>query len=138
MAISNMVSSAAPPLLAIKGQVTVNFVDGQILDGEFKAQDAFNIFLVVSGEPIMIPRTQIRFIKGSHVDQIEVDTSPLGIDRLHPSPYPPRSNLSRLRPKLKKMARSSSLPVGRRKALKMGRWYVPRPYLSRRRFRLTT
>ncbi|MCB0173264.1 MAG: FHA domain-containing protein [Anaerolineae bacterium] len=76
MAISNMVSSAAPPLLAIKGQVTVNFVDGQILDGEFKAQDAFNIFLVVSGEPIMIPRTQIRFIKGSHVDQIEVDTSP--------------------------------------------------------------
>lgn len=76
MAISNMVSSADPPLLAIKGQVTVNFVDGQVIEGEFKAQDAFNIFLIVSGEPLMIPRMQIRFIKGAHVDQIAVDAPP--------------------------------------------------------------
>ncbi|MCB0166718.1 MAG: FHA domain-containing protein [Anaerolineae bacterium] len=76
MAISNMVSSAAPPLLAIKGQVTVNFVDGQVIEGEFKAQDAFNIFLIVSNEPIMIPRVQIRFIKGAHVEQLEVDEPP--------------------------------------------------------------
>lgn len=76
MTISNRVSSAETPLLAIKGHVTVNFVDGQIIEGEFKAQDVFNIFLIVSDEPLMIPRAQIRFIKGSHVDQIEVDTPP--------------------------------------------------------------
>lgn len=65
MTISNRVSSAETPLLAIKGHVTVNFVDGQIIEGEFKAQDVFNIFLIVSDEPLMIPRAQIRFIKGS-------------------------------------------------------------------------
>lgn len=70
---SDIVSSGTSPILTIEGQVTAHFIDGQALEGEYKAQDAFNIFLIVAGEPVMIPRTQIRFIKGKHPNQIAID-----------------------------------------------------------------
>ena len=76
MAMSDMASSGAPPLLAIEGHVTVHFTDGQLLEGEYKAQDMFNVFLVVSNEPVMIPRAQIRYIKGKSPEKIVPDTRP--------------------------------------------------------------
>ncbi|MDX1521920.1 MAG: FHA domain-containing protein [Anaerolineae bacterium] len=62
-------------LLSIKGPIKVHFMDNQTLEGEFATQDAFNIFLVVNDEPHMIPRNQIRFIKGSAGQEIGPDTS---------------------------------------------------------------
>ncbi|MCB0208068.1 MAG: FHA domain-containing protein [Anaerolineae bacterium] len=73
---SDMVSAGAPPLLAIEGHVTVYFTDGELLEGEYKAQDMFNIFLIVSNEPVMIPRAQIRYIKGKSPEKIVPDTRP--------------------------------------------------------------
>ena len=52
-------------LLALKGPVTVHFVDGRTLQGQFTTQDAWNIFLMVDDEPMMIPRSQILYIKGT-------------------------------------------------------------------------
>jgi sRNA-binding regulator protein Hfq len=62
-------------LLALKGPVTVHFVDGRTLEGEFTTQDAWNVFLMVDDEPTMIPRSQILYIKGTAGQQIEQDTS---------------------------------------------------------------
>jgi hypothetical protein len=62
-------------LLTLKGQVTVHLIDGHTLDGEFATQDLWNIFLMVDGEPMMIPRSQILYIKGARGQQIEPDTS---------------------------------------------------------------
>lgn len=72
---SDKVSSGPPPLLAIEGRVTAHFIDGHTLEGEYKAQDTFNIFLIVSDEPVMIPRSQLRFIKGKDPEQIMVDSA---------------------------------------------------------------
>jgi len=71
----NMSYAKTPSLLTIKGQVSVQFLDGQIMEGEFVSQDQFNIFLKKNDEPIMIPRAQIRFIKGKQVEQITEDDS---------------------------------------------------------------
>jgi hypothetical protein len=60
-------------LFTLKGQVTVHFTDGQTLTGEFAAQDTLNIFLRVDNEPLMIPRVQIRYIRGTAVQTIESD-----------------------------------------------------------------
>jgi hypothetical protein len=60
-------------LLALKGQITVEFIDGNTLEGEFAAQDALNIFVTVDETPIMIPRSQIRYIKGRPEQSIEED-----------------------------------------------------------------
>ena len=62
-------------LLALKGPVTVYFVDGRTLQGQFTTQDAWNIFLMVDDEPMMIPRSQILYIKGTAGQQIERDAS---------------------------------------------------------------
>ena len=64
-----------PPLLTLKGQIAVHFLDGAILEGDFATQDAFNIFLTVEDEPVMVPRQQIRYIKGTQAQPIEADTS---------------------------------------------------------------
>lgn len=69
------VYNQALPLLALKGEVTIQFVDGKNLSGEFVAQDQFNIFVTVQGESLMIPRTQIRYIKGRAGQAIERDDS---------------------------------------------------------------
>ena len=68
-------STDNPKLLTLKGEVSVHFLDGQVIEGKFASQDAFNIFLMVEGEPTMIPRHQIRYIKGNQGQQIEADTS---------------------------------------------------------------
>jgi sRNA-binding regulator protein Hfq len=66
----------SPPLLAIKGWVSVHFMDGSSVEGEFATQDQFNIFLKVDGKPRMISRVQIRYIEGKTIEQIEQDDSP--------------------------------------------------------------
>jgi hypothetical protein len=70
----DMVYSNNPNLLILKGQISVHFMDGNIIEGEFATQDTFNIFLIVDGEPVMIPRDQIRFIKAKDSHQIEEDS----------------------------------------------------------------
>jgi len=60
-------------LLALKGQITIEFLDGHTLEGEFTAQDALNIFVTVDGAPVMVPRSQIRYIKGRPQQGIEED-----------------------------------------------------------------
>jgi hypothetical protein len=60
-------------LQALKGQITIHFVDGDTLEGEFLSQDELNIFLKIHDEPIMIPRSQIRFIRGISGQRPEPD-----------------------------------------------------------------
>ena len=62
-------------LLTLKGQITVHFMDGHTLEGEFVTQDELNIFVTVDHEPMMIPRSQIRYIKGEPGQPIEKDES---------------------------------------------------------------
>lgn len=62
-------------LLTLKGQIIIYFMDGKTLKGEFAAQDTLNIFVMVNGEPLMIPRSQIRYIKGKSGQSIEQDDS---------------------------------------------------------------
>jgi hypothetical protein len=58
-------SYAKPPfVLTFAGQVMVHFLDGQILEGEITAQDDLNLFLMVDQSPVLIPRAQIRYVKG--------------------------------------------------------------------------
>lgn len=62
-------------LLTLKGWVTVHFMDEQALEGEYLTQDTLNIFLNIDGTPIMIPRSQIRYIQGEPGQPVEEDTS---------------------------------------------------------------
>ncbi len=73
-------------LLTLKGTISVHFMDGYTLEGEFAAQDAFNFFLIIDGKPFMIPRNQIRYIKGGYGQQIEKDTSRETFMRAEPLP----------------------------------------------------
>jgi len=73
-------------LLTLKGAVSVHFLDGEVIEGEFAAQDVLNIFLTVEGEPVMIPRHQIRYIKGKQGQPIEEDTSQKGFFNASPMP----------------------------------------------------
>jgi predicted component of type VI protein secretion system/sRNA-binding regulator protein Hfq len=84
------------PLLTLKGQVSIYFLDGQSLDGELVSQDQFNIFLKVDNEPVMIPRLQIRFIRGQTVEQIEEDDSQPKFAK--PEPQFVSASLERVRP----------------------------------------
>jgi pSer/pThr/pTyr-binding forkhead associated (FHA) protein len=54
-----------PYLLTFGGPVTLYFLDGLTLEGEIAAQDDFNLFLKVDDAPVLVPRTQIRYIKGA-------------------------------------------------------------------------
>ncbi len=62
-------------LLTLKGQITLEFVDGKTLEATLIAQDPFNIFVTIDDTPHMIPRVQLRFIKGHPEQKIEPDTS---------------------------------------------------------------
>jgi hypothetical protein len=62
-------------LLAFKGDIAVRFLDDEVIEGEFVTQDLFNIFMKVDNETVMIPRSQIRLIKGRQNQPPEVDTS---------------------------------------------------------------
>ncbi len=77
MSIPNVVYSKKMFLLSIQGMVTVHFMDGQTLGGEFLTQDELHIFLKVDQEPMMIPRSQIRFIKGKPGQAVGTDTIPV-------------------------------------------------------------
>ena len=70
-----VVYSNTPSLFTLNGQIAVHFVDGAVIEGGFATQDAYNIFVTVDGEPVMIPRSQIKFIKGTQGQSIEPDTS---------------------------------------------------------------
>ena len=61
-------------LLTLKGQVTVHFIDDRTLQGEIMAQDSLNIFLTSDQQPVMISRSQIRYIKGASGQTVEPDT----------------------------------------------------------------
>lgn len=67
--------SKKPYLLTLKGRITVHYLDGQTLEGEIAAQDELNIWLTVDDTPHLISRSQIRYIKGSLGQQIEVEDS---------------------------------------------------------------
>lgn len=69
----DLVHTSEVPLFALKGLIAVQYLDGDILEGEFVAQDAYNVFLNVGGESVMIPRLQIRMIKGLQGQQLERD-----------------------------------------------------------------
>lgn len=62
-------------LLTFKGLICIQYLDGEIVSGEFVAQDAYNVFLNVNGESLMIPRQQIRMIKGLQGQRIEADNA---------------------------------------------------------------
>lgn len=63
-------------LLTLRGRVTVHFVDSSTLAGELAAQDELQVFLrLEEGETVMIPRGQIRYIKGQADQPIEQDVS---------------------------------------------------------------
>lgn len=62
-------------LLTLTGQIIVHFVDGNTLEGEYITQDALNIFVRVDNEPLMIPRSQIRYLMGGQGQQVEKDDS---------------------------------------------------------------
>ncbi|GAB4432450.1 MAG: hypothetical protein Kow0031_13840 [Anaerolineae bacterium] len=69
------VFTGKPLRFALKGMIAVHYLDGEVVEGVFAAQDAYNIFITVSNEPVMIPRQQIRYIKGLAGQGIEPDTS---------------------------------------------------------------
>lgn len=62
-------------LLKLSGVVTVQYLDGETIEGEITAQDEANIFLAVDNEPVMIPRSQIRLLRGEVGQSIEPDSS---------------------------------------------------------------
>jgi hypothetical protein len=62
-------------VLTIKGPIAVHFMDDKIIEGEYVTQDLFNIFVAIDDDTVMIPRSQIRFIKGKHHQPVEQDTS---------------------------------------------------------------
>ena len=64
-----------PFLLTLKGRITVHYMDGQTLEGEITAQDELNIWLMIDDAPHLIPRSQIRYIKGESGQQIEPETA---------------------------------------------------------------
>lgn len=66
--------SRKPFVLTLKGQVTVQFMDGQTLEGEIAAQDDLNIWLRAGDTPYLISRNQIRYIKGAPGQSIEPET----------------------------------------------------------------
>ncbi len=70
-----MSAAPSPSLLTFQGDVSIHYLDGTVIEGEFITQDIYNIFLTVEGERLMIPRAQIRYIKAAHSQQITVDNS---------------------------------------------------------------
>lgn len=71
---ADVLYSRKPFLLTLKGIVTVQYLDGQTLEGEIAAQDDLNIWLKVGDTPYLISRNQIRYIKGSPDQPIEPET----------------------------------------------------------------
>ncbi len=82
-------------LFTLKGKIAVHLMDGEIIEGEFATQDAYNVFVQVDNEPLMVPRLQIRWIRGLQGQQIERDSSPDSIvDPLSTQPMPEQAATS--------------------------------------------
>jgi len=62
-------------LLTFEGPVTVCFLDGQLLEGKLFKQDLFNYYLLVEGEPTMVSRSQVRYIRGESEQKIVPDVA---------------------------------------------------------------
>jgi hypothetical protein len=75
MSDENLVYANQNVLFTLKGMIGVQYLDGETISGEFITQDAYNIFIRVDGEAMMIPRQQIRFIKSLTGGSVEADTS---------------------------------------------------------------
>jgi hypothetical protein len=75
MSADNVVYANNALLFTLKGSIIVQYLDGETVAGEFATQDAFNIFIEVDGEFLMIPRQQIRFIKSVTGQAVEKDSS---------------------------------------------------------------
>jgi hypothetical protein len=50
-------------------------MDGQTLEGEITAQDELNLWLMIDDTPHLIPRNQIRYVKGEPGQRIEPETA---------------------------------------------------------------
>lgn len=86
--------SKKPFGLTLKGNVTVHYLDGQTLEGEIAAQDELNIWLTIDDTPYLIPRHQIRYIKGRPGQPIEPEPAETALPadpfaRLQAVPMPP-------------------------------------------------
>ncbi len=77
-----------PYVLTFGGPVTLYFLDGLALAGEIAAQDDFNLFLKVDDAPVLIPRSQIRYVKGQ-VGQPIVSAGTLSETAATPPPLTP-------------------------------------------------
>jgi len=86
-------------LFTLKGKIAVHLMDGEIIEGEFATQDAYNVFVQVDNEPLMVPRLQIRWIRGLQGQQIERDSSPDSIvDPLSTQPMPEQASADQVSP----------------------------------------
>lgn len=63
-------------MLTLTGRITVHFLDGQTLEGEITGQDEFNLLVMADNTPFLIPRSQIRYIKGTPGQRITTETTP--------------------------------------------------------------
>jgi sRNA-binding regulator protein Hfq len=82
-------NQGAASLFTLVGPVKVHLVDGQILEGNIAAQDAFNIFISVSGAPTMIPRIQISYLQGQPGQPVVVDSWAAQLEPWEPQPAVP-------------------------------------------------
>lgn len=111
----DVVYNSKPLQFALKGAVAVYYLDGEIVEGVFATQDAYNIFITVDNEPVMIPRQQIRYIKGLAGQGIEPDTSlatpsddaPTQV----PTPFPPKIVVTQPLPDAPDITASPSTPI---------------------------
>lgn len=86
---SSGVYASRTQLFTLKGSIAIQLLDGEEIEGEFATQDAYNIFIMVEGEPLMVPRLQIRWIRGLEGQPIERDTSQAAVeDPLSTQPLP--------------------------------------------------
>ncbi len=86
---STGVYASRTQLFTLKGPIAIQLLDGEEIEGEFATQDAYNIFIMVDGEPLMVPRLQIRWIRGLEGQPIERDTSQAALeDPLSTQPLP--------------------------------------------------
>ncbi len=76
-------------LLALKGRIVVHFLDGTTLEGDYATQDELNIFVVVGEGPVLIPRSQVKFIQGNQGQSVERDTSQAAFRGVSPTPAEP-------------------------------------------------
>ncbi|MDM8529904.1 FHA domain-containing protein [Anaerolineales bacterium HSG25] len=95
MSNSDAVNNKKNFMLALEGEITVHFIDEQTVVGIYLAQDDHHIVIKVDDAPLIIPRLQIRFIKGQSGQALIKDDSQTrygeisdGTPRQGTSPHP--------------------------------------------------